>query len=484
MATSLAAPARATWSIVAVDFSTGEVCVATATCLSLDIQPLVPMIRVGIGAAATQSIVFPPDKVTIWDAWTAGLTPEEILALLGGNAAQYGIVNIQGKPVTFTGQSVGSGKHGVAGKTDTIRYAIQGNVLTGKDVVNKARFALVNTPGDLGQRVMAAMEAAREFGGDGRCSCDATAPTSCGSPPASFTKTAHTGTILLARIGDTDGPCTPNGGCVQGDYYLNLNFPGQPNDPDPVFVLQSMYDQWRADLAGRPDHLLSTKKAAPLVPADGKTAAKVRVQLVDVDGVPLTSGGATLEVEAADPAAPPFTAGPVFDHGDGSYTVSVVAGTTTGVLPLAITADDGTARAQLYPPVELELEPPAAMHVGYERVPATGGVVVPLTLDLGAAHAGDRYALLVTKSGTSPGTSFGGVPVPINVDALTTAAFAGGSFLRNTFGGLDADGRASAAFVANATELSSLVGLRLDFAAVSLGPTPAVTNADGFSIVP
>ena len=148
-AVATATPANATWSIVATDAATGEVCVATATCLGGTIQNAVPMVRVGIAAAATQSVVFGPDKITIWDGWTAGLTPQEILDMLGGNAAQFGIVDLMNAPVTFTGQNAAPATHQVKGKKGTLRYAIQGNVLAGKDVVNKARFALVNTPGDL-----------------------------------------------------------------------------------------------------------------------------------------------------------------------------------------------------------------------------------------------------------------------------------------------------------------------------------------------
>ena len=52
---------------------------------------------------------------------------------------------------------------------------------------------------------MAAMQAARSMGGDGRCSCSPTLPTSCGSPPPSFTKSAHIAYMMVARAGDTEG---------------------------------------------------------------------------------------------------------------------------------------------------------------------------------------------------------------------------------------------------------------------------------------
>ena len=66
-----------------------------------------------------------------------------------------------------------------------IVYAVQGNVLTGPAVITAAEQAIRTTPGDLAEKLMAAMEASRFFGGDGRCSCNGNSPTQCGAPPAS-----------------------------------------------------------------------------------------------------------------------------------------------------------------------------------------------------------------------------------------------------------------------------------------------------------
>ena len=119
-----------------------------------------------------------------------------------------------------------------------------------------AEDAFRNTDGDLGERMLAGMEAARFFGGDGRCSCPQGSATSCGAPPASFEKSSHVGTVVVARIGDTNGGCGGLG-CARGSYHLNLNVIGNRNDPDPVFTLQERYDTWRANRAGRPDGILS-----------------------------------------------------------------------------------------------------------------------------------------------------------------------------------------------------------------------------------
>jgi len=205
------APAAATWSIVVLDRDTGEVAVASATCLAFPLDRWVPVVVVGRGGAAAQSVldVSSQNRIFIRDAFLAGLAPARILDELGQGdpffqQRQYGIVSVDGPPVTFTGTQASDAKHGVAGEVGALAYAIQGNVLAGDAVVTAAEQALLTTPGDLSQKVMAAMEAARAMGGDGRCSCG-TPPDGCGAPPPNFTHSAWTAFVVLARPGDADG---------------------------------------------------------------------------------------------------------------------------------------------------------------------------------------------------------------------------------------------------------------------------------------
>ena len=99
----------------------------------------------------------------------------------GHQSRQYGIVSLTGGEETFTGTGAGAWAGGVVGQSGNLRYAIQGNILTGQPVVTAAEQALVTTPGGLPDKLMAAMEAARAMGGDGRCSCSQFSPTACGS---------------------------------------------------------------------------------------------------------------------------------------------------------------------------------------------------------------------------------------------------------------------------------------------------------------
>lgn len=492
-AAALARPAAATWSVVVVDDGTGEVCIAAATCLlGLDLRDTLAVVRVGEGAAAAQSFIDSTgaNRKTIWDGFAAGLEPAEILAALAASDSQhltrqYGIVRAGAPPAVFTGSDAGTAKGALFGQSGTLRYAIQGNVLTGKLVLARARDALLATPGDLSQRVMAAMEAARALGGDGRCSCNVNHPTSCGVPPPSFKTSALIGFLVVARPGDADGVCTQALGCANGSYYAALDVKGKPN-VDAVDDLRAQYDAWRAALSGRPDHFRSRLRAdAAALPADGLAQARVVVELADVDGLPLGRGGALLRVERADGAAPLTAVGPVTDRGDGTYAFTVTAGARAGLERLVVAADDGLAPVTLHPPLELRLDPPAPLHVGRDAVSASTEVSVPFVIDAGPQAAGAAYWLLASAAGTAPGTAFAGVVVPLNPDGvyLYTLAHPGPPNLPGSRGLLDGAGRATARLVARPDVLAPVAGLHLDWAAVV--PARAfATNAVGLDVAP
>ncbi|HEX5052321.1 MAG TPA: DUF1028 domain-containing protein, partial [Planctomycetota bacterium] len=182
------APACATWSILIIDLATGEVAIGIATCLTgFDLRPTTVVVVPGYGVAAAQSFVGPLNlRELIRAELLAGTPVNQILALLaaadpGHQSRQYGIASVTGGTVTFTGTGAGAWAGGLTGQVGTLVYTVQGNVLTGQPVIQAAELAILGTPGTVADKLMAAMEAARSFGGDGRCSCSAAAPTSCGS---------------------------------------------------------------------------------------------------------------------------------------------------------------------------------------------------------------------------------------------------------------------------------------------------------------
>jgi uncharacterized Ntn-hydrolase superfamily protein len=168
-----AAPAFATWTVAGIDPETGEVGVAGATCgpFVWMVAELVP----GEGAVAAQYATWVKGKGLLADALAAGDTPEEALAGVATAKVddkvalrQYGVVGFAGPAAGFTGDEV-EGAHAWLGD-DVV--SVQGNTLRGEDVVEDAFAAFHDTAGGLDERLLAALEAGRDAGGDARCPVD------------------------------------------------------------------------------------------------------------------------------------------------------------------------------------------------------------------------------------------------------------------------------------------------------------------------
>lgn len=481
--TVVAAPARATWSIVAADPKTGEVAVGIATCINgSDLEKLCPVIRVGYGGAAHQSVVDATGifrKIT-WDQLALGTPPEQILQLIDAvdnkfQQRQIGIVDLGQQAVSFTGNQCAQWAGGVTGALGSIRFAIQGNILTGELVVAAAEAAFLAAEGDLADRLMAAMEAARSMGGDGRCSCSPAAPTSCGSPPPMFEKSAHIGCMIIARIGDVDGICTANQGCVNGSYFMNLNVKGnQSGQPDPVFQLASQFQAWRASWIGRPDHVRSEAWLdEKVLSADGEATATLHVRLRDWQGTALLHGGAAVAAALEPGGAGALAFGAATDHGDGTYTIPVaVAPGTFGSDRVRVTADDGQGPVVLYPFVEVAIAKTAALAGSTAVLSASAGGNLDLALDAGSALAGRSYLVLCSAGSAAPGFDVGTVHVPLALDAalLWSAATCNVAPLIQTCGVLDQNGRAAASVRLGAEHLHGFAPAALAFSFVTTDP--------------
>lgn len=207
---ALAGSASGTWSIIIINTRTGEVAAGSATCLTnFDLQANTPVLIPMVGAATAQSFVDSDgsNRTFIRDGMARGDSLSTILAGLavrdsGHQTRQYGMAKVDGDRLTFSGTGAGGWAGGRVGRVGELVYAVQGNVLTGAPVVDEAVRAIEETPGDIAAKLMASMEAARVMGGDGRCSCNR-GPEGCGSPPPSFTKSAHIAYMLIGRDGDT-----------------------------------------------------------------------------------------------------------------------------------------------------------------------------------------------------------------------------------------------------------------------------------------
>jgi uncharacterized Ntn-hydrolase superfamily protein len=257
----LALPAglEATWSVIAVDRSSGQVVIASATCVSqealrgfpsgglMDIQAVVVP---GRGVAAAQAGVdrSRENQNLIRRGLAEGWDPARILDELRSDPEverrQFAIVDLEGRAATFSGEENGEASLAVAGEVPggEIHFSVQGNILASDEVVHAGVQAFLEATGDrLTDRVMAAMEAADAAGGDRRCTCE-TEPlprTQCDG------RTSHVAYILAADPGDPAGP-----GHSEGEWSLFIDVTDENIRPDenanPVITLRQRYDAWWA----------------------------------------------------------------------------------------------------------------------------------------------------------------------------------------------------------------------------------------------
>lgn len=333
----------------------------SATCLNaFDLQRGLPVVLVDVGAGAAQSLIDQNavNRRRIRDGLVAGTDPVQILATLAAADAvhqsrQYGIVDTLGRAVTFTGGGAGAHASGVTGRQGSLVYAIQGNVITGAAVIAQAEAAVLTTVGDLPAKLMAAMEAARAMGGDGRCSCAPSTPTACGAPPANFNKSAHIGFMIVSRTGDTDGACTGPAGCAAGNYFMNFNFPNQSNaDPDVVLQLQAAYDAWRASRVGLPDGVHTTVTfEPPVLFAEADATSDMLIAVKDWQGLAADGDMLAVTVAHAPDSEQRSTIAPAPpEHmGDGVFRVRLTSGGVAGWDRFRVTIDDGVRPVVVIP---------------------------------------------------------------------------------------------------------------------------------------
>ena len=372
---TLAAPASATWSIVIADRETREVAIGTVTCLEqFNLLAIVPVVVVGQGAAACQSSgdFEGVRRPVLFEGLVNGDSPVALLSMVsiigGHQSRQYGIADTLGRTITFTGSECAQWAGGVTGEVGSLVYAIQGNILTGQCVVDGIRDAIVQTSGDIPETLMAGMEAARDAGGDGRCSCFA-GPTGCGCPVPVFQKSGHIGGMIVARLGDVDDVECNAAGCADGKYFMRLNVSFQTfANLDPVTQLKSQFVAWRASKRGIPDHIRSRVTFdPPIIRADGVSQTEMRIELRDWRGVPVSRPGHLVSVKHAADSPGLATIGRVESTNAGEYAVRVTAGRESGVDRFEVRIDEGPAPIILMPsprlaywPFRSGLQPPPA----------------------------------------------------------------------------------------------------------------------------
>ena len=158
----------ATFSIVARDPDNGELGVAVQSKF-LAVGVLVPWAEGEVGAIATQSwanISYGPKGLELLKQ---GLSAQETLQRLIAEdpkreSRQVGIVDAKGGSATFTGQECFKWAGGISGTN----YSCQGNILVNEETVTVMAETFLKTEGDLAQRLLKALDAGGNAGGDSR----------------------------------------------------------------------------------------------------------------------------------------------------------------------------------------------------------------------------------------------------------------------------------------------------------------------------
>jgi uncharacterized Ntn-hydrolase superfamily protein len=205
---------RGTFSIVAYDPERQEWGIAVQSKF-LAVGSVVPWARAGVGAVATQSWAntsYGPRGLAMMEE---GVSAEEVIAWLTEEdkdraSRQVGVVDARGEAAAFTGEECFDWAGHIVGEN----YTCQGNILVSEDTVKAMAQTFEETEGALVDRLMAALGAGQEAGGDRR-----------GQQSAA---------VLVVREG--------GGYAGFNDRYLDLRVDDHPTPVEQLLRLRKLHD--------------------------------------------------------------------------------------------------------------------------------------------------------------------------------------------------------------------------------------------------
>ena len=248
-----------TWSVAAIDPLTGDVGVASASCVPSFADALAALVP-GKGAGATQASFDIDNRNVVYNAIQQGLTAEEVIARVTDPSSdpdtdrrQYGVVTLNDGVVHTAGFTAPSREGTTEGIEGAERWAgimedaemgvtVQGNTLVNEAVVADGleAFQWEDPTGfnELSDRLMRALEAGSVAGGDVRCNDETTR------------QTAAMAFIVVARAGDEPYATEEIGMSDQGTPaapWLAISVRGERGGDNPLLELRLRYDQWRRE---------------------------------------------------------------------------------------------------------------------------------------------------------------------------------------------------------------------------------------------
>jgi uncharacterized Ntn-hydrolase superfamily protein len=219
--------AHATYSIVAADTRTHRTGGAGTSCLEGQDVYIIHGAVPKVGTLHVQSLFNARALTQGTQDLAAGLGADAIVARLTAPAfdadyseRQFGIATVNGETATFTGANDGAFAGDRRGTSGTLVYAVQGNLLTSRAVIDQAADAFESTGCDLPERLMRALEAGARHGeGDRRCTGTRGIPSDS----------------AFLRVAAGDGDPEP---------YVELRVPTS-GDADPLVELRAALEAWR-----------------------------------------------------------------------------------------------------------------------------------------------------------------------------------------------------------------------------------------------
>ncbi len=253
--------AQDTFSIIAIDTSTGAVGSAGASCInSLSIPGgcvVISHIQPGRGAIHTQAQYLATNKQYGISLMQRGKLPREILDSLttydaGGDSTvrQYGAVvwdNGQLYADAFTGSACFDYKNHIIGPN----YTIQGNILSGQPILDSMEARFLRAEGDIACRLMEALEGANVPGADARCLNRGISSLSA--------------FLRVARPTDT-----------LGGFQYEINLPYVSSGIEPIDSLRSLFE-----LAGG---CVAVSKKSEVIPQDLQVVYEPNTQILFISG--------------------------------------------------------------------------------------------------------------------------------------------------------------------------------------------------------
>ncbi len=159
-------PFAHTYSIVARDSVTGEMGVAVQSHW-FSVGTLVSWGEAGVGVIATQSFINASFGLRGLNLLKQGLTPQQVVDFLissdeGRDVRQLAVLDSKGRTAAYTGKNCIQPAGHIVGKN----FSVQANLMMNNKVWPAMAKAFKNTKGKLAERILAALQAAQNTGGD------------------------------------------------------------------------------------------------------------------------------------------------------------------------------------------------------------------------------------------------------------------------------------------------------------------------------